>query len=207
MPPEGFLHAYLFIAFRPASGKKHPNASLASDFRRFTKATKRLVQKWLHSWIGSALNRPPRNVLFQCLAKELSYIYYTSIKRQERKYFRQLIFCNLFYGIYYVSRHAYQPINLLSNPCRPLWEMDYKCSYFFDIKQFFFIRTSLNYSELLIFKELILKIVQTSICNQNVFPFAINPKTLVSALVQLKILIPKMKAALIRYPAFRFIHW
>ncbi len=42
----------------------------------------------------------------------IGLIYYTSIKRQERSYFRQLLFCNPVQGLCYLSLHAYQIIIL-----------------------------------------------------------------------------------------------
>ena len=47
----------------------------------------------------------------RCTLQRQALIYYTSIKRQERNFLRQLMFCNPVQGLCYLSLHAYRTIN------------------------------------------------------------------------------------------------
>ena len=59
------------------------------------------------------------DVLSPQLLRGLSPTYCTSVRQQERSYFRQLSFCIGFQGCWCVSLHAYKSPSLLSKPVSP----------------------------------------------------------------------------------------
>lgn len=84
------LHVYLCLNFRAQARPKPPTCTLSSVFHLCREANTNYPRFSCTSLSLASERRPLGNVSFQHLVSKLSRIYCTSIKQQERSYFRQL---------------------------------------------------------------------------------------------------------------------
>ena len=84
------LHVYLCLNFRVQARPKPPTCTLSSVFHLCREANTNYPRFSCTSLSLASERRPLGNVSFQHLVSKLSRIYCTSIKQQERSYFRQL---------------------------------------------------------------------------------------------------------------------
>ena len=117
-----FLHAYFMIDFRAGSGHEPPRQALASK----TSSAARGLPPTIPFSRAPPGHRPTGWVGGRCLVpatvagiKPVTYC--TSVRQQERSYFRLLSFCIGCQGCWCVSLHAYKSPSLLSKPVSPGW--------------------------------------------------------------------------------------
>ena len=114
-----FLHAYSVIACRGYSGRGHPRHTVASKISPAARGRPSTIP-YSRAPPG---HQPTGGVGGRCLVPAASagikLTYCTSVKQQERSYFRQLSFCIGFQGCWCVSLHAYKSPSLLSKPVSP----------------------------------------------------------------------------------------
>ena len=115
-----FLHAYFMIDFRAGSGHEPPRQALASK----TSSAARGLPPTIPFSRAPPNHIPTGMVCGRCLVpatvagiKPVTYC--TSVRQQERSYFRQLSFCIGCQGCWCVSLHAYKSPSLLSKPVSP----------------------------------------------------------------------------------------
>ena len=115
-----FLHAYFMIDFRAGSGHEPPRQALASK----SSSAARGLPPTIPFSRAPPNHIPTGMVCGRCLVpatvegiKPVTYC--TSVRQQERSYFRQLSFCIGCQGCWCVSLHAYKSPSLLSKPVSP----------------------------------------------------------------------------------------
>ncbi len=115
-----FLHAYSAVDCRDCSGHGHPRQAVAPK----SSSVARSEPPTIPFSRAPPGHRPTGWVGGRCLVpttvagiKPVTYC--TSVRQQERSYFRLLSFCIGFQGCWCVSLHAYKSPSLLSKPVSP----------------------------------------------------------------------------------------